>query len=556
MQQLGDGSWVISASDLTVFAGCPWRLARVVDAKLGKGIVVPELDDPMMELVARLGGEHEKRQLAALKTQMPVIELEYSSLPPSDAPVWRANIQQARQETLDALSSLGSAPSSRGAVFQATLYEEVLPDAPLPVGFQGFADFVVFSDGLWEVWDSKLARRAKDPALIQLGAYVDQLARNGVPLAPTVRLVLGDGNHSIHAIEDLIDPYISMRNEVIKLLAARVGDPLPLPWGDDTWAACGTKGCPACHEQIVAHDDLFQIAGVRKTQRQKIMTGGFSTMTEFASASTEEVNAAISGIGVDTLVDLHLQAQLQVESNATPWNRPVWRMLSRSVIENLPQPSPGDIFFDFEGDPTFQEFSEEGNPRRSPTGAEDVWFGIEYLFGLWGTDIHPAGPDTSFLPLWAESFDQEKEVFESFLTIIHTRLENFPDLHVYHYAPYERTRLKAMAQRHKISSPVLDELLERRLIDLYPVVKKGLKIGLPSYGLKALESLYFDPKTRTGIAGGGESVVAFSDYLVALANGNLDVGSELRDSILHYNRIDCLSTEALRNWLLSTLAEA
>jgi len=89
------------------------------------------------------------------------------------------------------------------------------------------------------------------------------------------------------------------------------------------------------------------------------------------------------------------------------------------------------------------------------------------------------------------------------------------------------------------------------LVDLYPIVMKGVRIGLPSYSLKALEALYFEPETRTGIAGGGESVVAFSDYMIAKRTGLSQEATQVRESIIHYNRIDCFSTEALRDWLRS-----
>jgi uncharacterized protein len=283
------------------------------------------------------------------------------------------------------------------------------------------------------------------------------------------------------------------------------------------------------------------------------LTGGFGTLREFAQASRVEVRRAIPGIGRETLEGLHLQASLQVATQDTPEGRPAWEVLSRGVLENIPDPSPGDIFFDFEGDPTYQEFARDGGALGSLSEGEDsVWFGIEYLFGLWGTGLNPAGADASFLPLWAESFDEEGRVLDAFLDLLEARFRDFPDMHVFHYAPYERTRLRALAKRHRVDSPTLQALLDHHLIDLYPVVMKGLKIGLGSYGLKALEALYFDPDTRTGIAGGGESVVAFSDYQLALSHGNTEAANLLKNSILHYNRIDCLSTEALRDWLITT----
>ena len=546
MQRLGDGSWVISASDLAVFTSCPWRLARLADEKLGKGVSVLAITDPMMDLVARLGLEHEARQLDILTSLMDVAELSYEPADPHDADTWRATIDRARQETLDALSS------DTGALFQATLYEEVLPDAPLPIGFQGFADFIVRQGDVWEIWDSKLARSAKDHALIQLAAYADQLERLGVALAPTVRIVLGDGVHSVHEIQSLRPAYRALRADVMELIERRVADADPVAWRNPLYAPCGSKKCPACSEQIPLHDDLFQIAGLRRTQRDKILTGGFDTLRDFSEASRDDVRRRVSGIGAETLEGLHLQARLQVATQDNPGARPAFEVHSPGVLESIPPPSPGDIFFDFEGDPTYQEFAAEGSAQGSLSPGDDpVWFGIEYLFGMWGENLNPDAPEASFLPLWAESFDEERAVLESFLGLLEARFLAFPDMHVYHYAPYERTRLNAMAKRHRIDSPTLQALLDRHLVDLYPIVTKSLTLGLPSYGLKALEALYFDPDTRSGIAGGGESVVAFSDYKRAKAEGDADAAQLLKDSILHYNRIDCLSTKALRDWLIT-----
>jgi len=546
MQRLGDGSWVISASDLAVFTSCPWRLARLADEKLGKGVSVLAITDPMMDLVARLGLEHEARQLDILTSLMDVAELSYEPADPHDADTWRATIDRARQETLDALSS------DTGALFQATLYEEVLPDAPLPIGFQGFADFIVRQGDVWEIWDSKLARSAKDHALIQLAAYADQLERLGIALAPTVRIVLGDGVHSVHEIQSLRPAYRALRADVMELIERRVADADPVAWRNPLYAPCGSKKCPACSEQIPLHDDLFQIAGLRRTQRDKILTGGFDTLRDFSEASRDDVRRRVSGIGAETLEGLHLQARLQVATQDNPGARPAFEVHSPGVLESIPPPSPGDIFFDFEGDPTYQEFAAEGSAQGSLSPGDDsVWFGIEYLFGMWGENLNPDAPEASFLPLWAESFDEERAVLESFLELLEARFLAFPDMHVYHYAPYERTRLNAMAKRHRIDSPTLQALLDRHLVDLYPIVTKSLTLGLPSYGLKALEALYFDPDTRSGIAGGGESVVAFSDYKRAKAEGDADAAQLLKDSILHYNRIDCLSTKALRDWLIT-----
>lgn len=547
MQRLADNTWVMSASDLTQLSQCPWLVARKIDEKLDKGVRVPELTDPMMELVKRLGIIHEERVLTQLKeTLTTVVEIPYNRSVSSENPaLWKANISSAASQTVEALGSHAD------AIFQGVFFQENLPDTSLTVAFQGFADFLVHGEQGWEVWDSKLARSAKDPALIQVAAYNDQLRRLGIQTSPEVRLVLGDGTHSIHEVDSLLLDYEDQRRELLKLLEERVNDPDATPWDDERYVACGTKGCPACAEQIGLTDDLFQVAGLRKTQRSKLKVAGFHTLTEFANATRKEVLSRTSGIDQDTLAQLHTQAFLQRKTQDNPQERPAWSLLSPKMLDTLPPVSPGDLFFDFEGDPTYQEFDSQNRPLGGlSSGDHTVWFGIEYLFGLWGSHLDSSTDQPSFVSFWAENFAEEKQALIDFCALVDERLEKFPDLHIYHYASYERTRLSVLANRHQVAQPTIDRLLNGVLVDLYPVVMKGVRIGLPSYSLKALEALYFEEGTRSGIAGGGESVAAFVDYLDALSTGNQEQALAIKNSILHYNTIDCFSTEALRNWLL------
>ena len=547
MQRLADDTWVMSASDLTQLSSCPWLVARKIDEKLDKGVRVHDVTDPMMELVKRLGVTHEERVLAQLtKTLDTVVEIPYDrSVSSANPTLWKATISDAASQTVQALDSHAD------AIFQGVFFQENLPDTSLTVAFQGFADFLVHGAEGWEVWDSKLARSAKDPALIQVAAYADQLRRLGIHTSPEVRLVLGDGTHSIHDVDPLLLDYLDQRRELLNLLEERVNDPDATPWDDERYVACGTKGCPACAEQIALTDDLFQVAGLRKTQRSKLKVAGFHTLTEFAAASRKEVLTRTTGIGHDTLAQLHTQAFLQRKTQDNPQERPAWSVLSSTMLDTLPPVSPGDLFFDFEGDPTYQEFDANNRPLGGlSSGNETVWFGIEYLFGLWGSHLDPSTDEPSFVSFWAENFAEEKQALIDFSALVEERLEKFPDLHIYHYASYERTRLSVLATRHQVALSTIDRLLNGVLVDLYPVVMKGVRVGLPSYSLKALEALYFEPGTRSGIAGGGESVAAFVDYLEALSTGDSEQALAIKNSILHYNTIDCFSTEALRNWLL------
>ena len=132
-----------------------------------------------------------------------------------------------------------------------------------------------------------------------------------------------------------------------------------------------------------------------------------------------------------------------------PAARPTTRRSRRPVVVRdavslaaIPEPDPGDLFFDFEGDPLYTE------------GAATDW-GLDYLFGMVDTDER-------FTPLWAHSFAEERVALEQFLALVAARRAAHPDMHIYHYATYERTHLLTMAARHGVGEAAVDQLLARR----------------------------------------------------------------------------------------------
>ena len=65
------------------------------------------------------------------------------------------------------------------------------------------------------------------------------------------------------------------------------------------------------------------------------------------------------------------------------------------------------------------------------------------------------------------------------------RRRRWPDLHVYHYAPYEVTALKRLMGKYATREKEMDDLLRTgAFVDLYRVVHQGFVIGTPSYSLK------------------------------------------------------------------------
>jgi uncharacterized protein len=67
------------------------------------------------------------------------------------------------------------------------------------------------------------------------------------------------------------------------------------------------------------------------------------------------------------------------------------------------------------------------------------------------------------------------------MDFIAARLEAHPGAFVYHYANYEESALKRLAMVHGTREAQLDDLLRlRKLVDLYKVVREGVRISDPS----------------------------------------------------------------------------
>lgn len=116
------------------------------------------------------------------------------------------------------------------------------------------------------------------------------------------------------------------------------------------------------------------------------------------------------------------QARLQLESRET--GRPSHRHLPPERARGyalLTSPSQGDVFFDLEGDPYVGEK------------------GIEYL---WGYEVwDDAKSEWTYRAIWAHDEAEERRAFEQFVDMVVERRERYPDLHVFHYAPHEATKL-------------------------------------------------------------------------------------------------------------------
>ena len=93
------------------------------------------------------------------------------------------------------------------------------------------------------------------------------------------------------------------------------------------------------------------------------------------------------------------------------------------------------------------------------------------------------------------------------------RLERDPDLHVYHYAPYEPTALKRLMGRYGTREAEVDRLLrEGVLVDLLRAVRQSLRASVESYSIKKMEPFYGFTR-EIDLRDAGSSIVAFEQWL-------------------------------------------
>ena len=68
--------------------------------------------------------------------------------------------------------------------------------------------------------------------------------------------------------------------------------------------------------------------------------------------------------------------------------------------------------------------------------------------------------------------------------MVRKRRKRYPKMHIYHYAAYEKTALLRLAGRYGEGEDEVDDLLRNGvLVDLYPFVRKSIRVGTENYSL-------------------------------------------------------------------------
>ena len=540
--KLQAGRLRLSASDVANFLACP-HLTRL-DMLSAQGKLRPPhaYDAGFQDLVAR-GEAHERLVRDGFAARgLGVCEIA-AAQPDGDA----------ERATLAALKAAAD------VVCQGVLLAQPDGDGP---ALYGRPDFLIRTgllpapdgaprpDGLqYEVVDAKLARSAKARAVAQAGFYSDLLARLQGNRPRWMHLALGGGEFTTLKVSD----YAAFERQARRRLAEVAADdaaPLPYPEPVEHCAICRWR--PRCEDRRRRDDDLSLIAGMPAGQRRRLKAAGTGTRRGFAGL---DALPDLRGVSREALNGAQLQARLQVASEDNGVIEyellPPERDTDGELVPNrgllaLPEPVAGDLFFDIEG---ARYYSEDGRE-----------FGLQYLFGIVDTaDLDESGTPR-YRQIWALDRSSERRAFEELVDFITQRRRVAPGLHVYHYNHYEPTSVDHLTELHETRQEAVgrlmgrfatredevDDLFRRGVfVDLYRVVRQGIRAGVESYSIKRLEPLCGYTR-RVDLRDATQALIAFE---AALEAGSVAGLAARQQVVAGYNEDDCRATLALRDWL-------
>jgi uncharacterized protein len=527
--QLIDGKPVYAATDLVAYLACE-HLTALERAAMAGLVHRPMRDDPELDIIRKRGFEHEKRYLADLEAHGRHV---VTIAPDGSIDDYGERVRAAAAATITAMEQ------GADVIYQATFFDGT---------WRGHADFLlrvddagrpsIFGPYHYEIADTKLARHVKASAVLQICSYVDQLERLQGVRPEWLYVALGG---SARAVERLrVDDYMAYYRSARDRFLATVADAGPVAYPPADTYPEPVEHCDVCRwaaecaTRRRADDHLSLVAGISARQRAALQERGVGTLEALGELPLP-MRPPLEGTSAQALERVREQARLQLGGRRAGTNRhelllpaPGTAIEPERGLASLPPPSTGDLFFDIEGD---------------PYALED---GLDYLFGVLEVD-------GTFHAFWSRdedgdfTLDAEHDAFERLMDFFAARRAADPDLHIYHYAPYEPTALKRLMGRYGAREAEVDDMLRRGvLVDLLRAVRQGLRASVESYSIKRMEAFYGFER-EIDLRDAGSSIVAFEQWL-ELGEGERPEATHL-ERIERYNRDDVVSNLRLRDWL-------
>jgi predicted RecB family nuclease len=498
-----------SATDLSNFLNCHHLTALGMAEALGTR-KRPVWNDPLLDILAERGLAHERAHIEKLRQSgSQVTDLTYVE-----------GRENRVAQTIEAMRA-GAEVIVQGALLEGKWFgrPDIIQRVERPSTLGSWS---------YEIWDTKLARETRAGTILQLCLYSELLATaQGVkpenfyvvtphPESPINSYRFDDYAAYFRLIRKQMEAAISLGEESL----GNTYYPEPVDHCD----VCDWSS--ECKHKRRADDHLSLVAGITRLQRREFESQRVKTLADLAKLAVPLPFKPSRGES-DTYVRVREQARLQFESRGkNPPLREFRQFDSGAGFCRLPEPSPGDVFLDLEGDP----YAVEG--------------GREYLFGV--VTIGDGG-NPVYRAFWGFTDQEEKAAFEAVIDLIEAATKKHEGMHVYHYAPYEPSAFKRLMGRYVTRETELDRMLRaRRFVDLYAVVRQGVMAGIERYSIKNLEAFYsFD---RTVSLDDANRALRLMEHGLEMGCPG-EVPQAARDIVEGYNKDDCVSTLHLRNWL-------
>ena len=377
-------------------------------------------------------------------------------------------------------------------------------------------------DWSYEVYDCKLAHETKAATILQLSLY-SHLVGASQGLLPEAMYVVPPGETyepEQYRVLDYAAYYRYVKSRLQTVIRTNGTGAATYPEPTAHCEICRWQR--ECDQERRDDDHLSLVAGINKLQRKQLGIWETTTVADLAGYPIPIPHRPVHG-SREGYVRVREQARVQVAGRES--GQPVHEVLQITEehgLSLLPEPSPGDVFFDLEGDPF--------------VGLN----GREYLFGV-------ALPDGQYERQWGLTAAQEKDAFIWFVDLVMTKWAQYPAMHVYHFAPYEPSTLKRLMGRHGVREDEIDRMLRSKLfIDLHTVVKRSVRASVEQYSLKALE-VFHGFARRIPLDEAGRAMRTLQHSLETARD--TQVSDAVKEAIVFYNADDCFSTQSLRDWL-------
>ena len=206
MKKNRDGQLVFSPTDLVRYLASPFASWMERYHLENPKAVKPDEESEDEKLVAQTGDEHERVVLGELKAVTPKL------------------VEISKDDFTAALGKTVEAINAKSPI----IYQGALQHGR----FAGYSDFLTLDEntGLYQVWDTKLARSPKPYYAVQLCCYSEMLAPLlGGKMPAKFGIILGDKERVEFRVEDFFHYYLRVKASFLAMNDGFTGNPADCP---------------------------------------------------------------------------------------------------------------------------------------------------------------------------------------------------------------------------------------------------------------------------------------------------------------------------------------